>query len=362
MREPRRWPALVDVVLTLVPMAFVLGATTGAGRFQGHPLGAAGYLWLAAAALPLVAVRRVPLPVFAVTAALTGAYYVSGQPGGPAIVLPTIALFVLTRTRGPLVAGIAGSVVVVAALAGRLATGVTLVVWLVAVLGIGTAVRNRVAATRAAAQETAERQSRLAEQERLRIAREVHDVVAHSLAMINVQAGVAVHVADRRPDQAVAALRAIKEASATALADLRATVTVLRSGQGLGPAPSLDQLDELLDHARATGLVVRVHGSPGDLPAPVDAAAYRILQESLTNVIRHANQPSTVDIRFTRHDGSFTLVVRDDGRGATTPVDGNGMRGMRERAAALGGEVAARVVDGGIELRAELPLEKLEER
>ncbi|WP_116109749.1 sensor histidine kinase [Amycolatopsis ruanii] len=357
----------MDVVLTLVPLAFVLGATTVAGRSQGHPLDLPGYLWLTGAALPLVVVRRYPLPVFLVTAALTWAYYSTGHPGGPAVVVPTIALFVLTRVRGPLVAGVAGAVVMAAVLPVYLARGGELVldaraglfvVWLVAVVGIGTAVRNRVAAKRATEQEAAERQSRLAEQERLRIAREVHDVVAHSLAMINVQAGVAVHVADRRPDQAVAALQAIKEASAAALADLRATVTVLRSGQGLGPAPSLRQLDELLDHTRATGLTVRVHGSPGDLPAPVDGAAYRILQESLTNVVRHANQPRTVDIRFARHDGRFSLVVRDDGRGAETPAIGNGLRGMQERAATLGGRAEARVVDGGFEVRAELPLEE----
>ncbi|ROS40965.1 sensor histidine kinase [Amycolatopsis thermoflava] len=357
----------MDVVLTLVPLGFVLGTTTVAGRVQHHPLDLTGYLWLTAAALPLFAVRRAPLPVFVVTAALTWVYYSTDHPGGPAVVVPTIALFVLTRARGPLVAGIAGSAVILAGLVVYFARGGELVldaraglfvVWLVAVLGIGTAVRNRVAARLAAEQEAAERQSRLAEQERLRIAREVHDVVAHSLAMINVQAGVAVHVADRRPDQAVAALQAIKEASATALADLRATVAVLRSGQGLGPAPSLKQLGELLDHTRATGLTVRVHGSPGDLPAPVDGAAYRILQESLTNVVRHANQPRTVDIRFSRRDGQFRLVVRDDGRGAETPTVGNGLRGMQERAAALGGKAEARAVDGGFEVRAELPLEE----
>jgi len=357
----------VDVVLTLVPMAFVAGVTTAAGRYQGNPLDLAGYLWIAGAALPLFAARRVPLPVFVVTAALTWAYYATGQPGGPVLVLPTVALFVLTRRRGPLVAGVTGVALLLLALVLHLATGGTvvldaraglLVVWLAAVVGIATAVRNRADARRAVEQEAAERQSRLAEQERLRIAREVHDVVAHSLAMINVQAGVAVHVADRRPEQAVAALRSIKEASATALADLRATVAVLRSGQGLGPAPSLRQLDELLDHTRATGLTVCVHGSPGTLPAPVDAAAYRILQESLTNVVRHANQPRTVDIRFARQGGVLRLVVRDDGRGAETPAPGNGLRGMAERAGALGGRAEAAAVDGGFEVRAELPLEE----
>ncbi|HJQ46025.1 MAG TPA: sensor histidine kinase [Amycolatopsis sp.] len=347
---------------------FVLAATTGAARFQGHghELDALGYGWLVLAGLPLLFARRYPLPAFIVSAALTMSYYWAHLANGPAILLPTIALFVLTRRRGPLVAGIAGAAALLAALLIHLATGGTFVldarvglfvVWVAAVLGIGAAFRNRITAVREARQRAAEHQYRMSELERLRIAREVHDVVAHSLAMINVQAGVAAHVADRRPEQAVEALLAIKEASASALADLRATVTVLRSGQGLGPAPSLRQLDELLDHTRATGLTVRVHGSPGELPAPVDGAAYRILQESLTNVVRHANQPSTVDVHFGRRDGRLELVVRDDGRGAAPPRPGNGLRGMGERASALGGELTAEPVDGGFEVRAELPVE-----
>jgi signal transduction histidine kinase len=358
----------VDVLVTFLPMAFVLGVTTVAGHFQPekHPLDLLGYAWLVAAALPLLLSRRFPLPVFLVVAALALSYYWSDYPGGPAMVLPTIALFTLTRLRGPLVAGVTGTAVLLCAFAVHLATGGgfavdarvgLFVVWLAAVLGIGTAVRNRVAAVRAARDQASEHRHRMAELERLRIAREVHDVVAHSLAMINVQAGVAAHVADRRPEQAVEALLAIKEASASALADLRATVTVLRSGQGLGPAPSLRQLDELVDHTQATGLTVHVHGSPGELPAPVDGAAYRILQESLTNVVRHANQAATVTVHFGRRDGRLELVVRDDGRGATEPKAGNGLRGMGERAAALGGELTARAVDGGFEVRAELPVE-----
>ncbi|WP_236790757.1 sensor histidine kinase [Amycolatopsis sp. GM8] len=348
-------------------MAFVLGVTTAAGHFQGsaHPLDALGYGWLAAAALPLLLVRRFPLPVFVVVYCAVLAYYWSDYPNGPALVLPTIALFVLTRRRGPLVATIAAVGALLVAVGVHFATGgaflfnasaALIVVWLTAVIGIGTAARNRGAAIRAARERAAEHQYRMAEQERLRIAREVHDVVAHSLAMINVQAGVAAHVADRRPEQAVEALRAIKEASASALADLRATVAVLRSGQGLGPAPSLRQLDELLDHARATGLTVRLHGAPGELPAPVDGAAYRILQESLTNVVRHAHEPSEVDVSFGRSNGMLSVRIRDNGRDAGAPAPGNGLRGMSERAAALGGTVRAAPVDGGFEVRAELPV------
>jgi len=348
-------------------MVFVLGATTAAAHFQPekHQLDALGYLWLSVTTLPLLVARRFPLSVFLVVAGLTLAYYWSHYPSGPLVVAPTIALFALTRLRGPLVAAIAGTGVLLSALIAYLALGGAIVidaraalfvVWLVAVLGIGTAVRNRGTAIRAARERAAEREYRLAELERLRIAREVHDVVAHSLAMINVQAGVAAHVADRRPEQAVEALRAIKQASAAALADLRATVAVLRAGQGLGPAPSLSQLDELLEHTRATGLEVRTHGSPGELPAPVDGAAYRILQESLTNVVRHANGATTVDVHFGRTGEALELVVRDDGQGSTEPRAGHGLRGMGERAAALGGWFEAAAVDGGFEVRARLPL------
>jgi signal transduction histidine kinase len=357
------------VASTLFLTIFVVGVTTNAGRWQpdAHRLDAYGYLWLLAAALPLLVRRRFPLSVFIVVATLTGAYYwISDYPGGPAVVLPTIALFTLTQRRGPVTAGVAGGALLLIGFVIYLATGGRVlldaraglfVVWIVAVVGIGTAVRNQITAVRASRERAAEHQDRLAEQERLRIARDVHDVVAHSLAMINVQAGVAAHVADRRPEQAKEALLNIKEASASALKDLRATLAVLRSGEDRAPAPSLRQMSELFDHARATGLVVRVAGSPGELPAPIDGAAYRILQESLTNVVRHANRPRAVQVRFDRREGFFELVVTDDGMGAAEPKPGNGLRGMGERASALGGRVRARPIEGGFEVRAELPLQ-----
>jgi signal transduction histidine kinase len=355
-------------LVVFVPTVFVVGITSSASHWQpdAHPLDALGFLWLVAAGLPLLVRQRFPLTVFVVVTALTVSYYWSNYPGGPVIVLPTIALFTLTRRRGPLVGGIASGAVIVAGYAVYLATGGRVMfdarvalffLWAAAVVGIGTAVRNQVAAARASRDRAAEHRYRLAEQERLQIARDVHDVVAHSLAMINVQAGVAAHVADRRPEQAKEALQNIKEASAAALNDLRATLAVLRSGEDRGPAPSLRQMSELLDHARATGLSVRVQGSPGELPAPTDGAAYRILQESLTNVVRHATQPRFVDVEFARRDGLLELVVRDDGMGASEPKHGNGLRGMGERAAALGGRVLATPVDGGFEVRAELPIE-----
>ncbi len=353
---------------TAVVLVFVLGATSASSRWQpgATPLTPPAAAWLAATVLTLLFVHRFPLTLFLVTAASAVGYYSSGLPGGPVILVPTIALFVLTRQRGPLTAGSAGAGVLAVAYLGHVVltgsfaiqTGASfLLVWLVAVIGVGTAVRYQLDALAARREQADEHRHRLAEQERLRIAREVHDVVAHSLAMINVQAGVAAHVADRRPEQAKEALLNIKAASASALKDLRATLAVLRSGEDKAPAPSLAQAAELLAHARDAGLTVEVHGEAGDLPAPVDAAAYRILQESLTNVVRHADQPSRVDVRFERPPGSFTLRVRDDGRGATRPTPGHGLRGMSERAAALGGRCTAGPVDGGFEVCVELPIE-----
>jgi signal transduction histidine kinase len=188
----------------------------------------------------------------------------------------------------------------------------------------------------------------------------VHDVVAHSLAMINVQAGVAAHVADRRPEQAKAALLAIKEASRTALADLRATLNVLRSGEGRAPTPGLHQLPDLIATASAAGLTVTADGDTDALPAPVDVAAYRIVQESLTNVVRHAEGADTVRIGFVRTASELAITITDNGRGGTPKpggADGNGLRGMAERAQALGGSATAGPADGGgFVVRARVPL------
>lgn len=364
-----KWsPWVGRVVRTVVVLGFVLGATSASSRWQpgSAPLTPPGVAWLAATVLTLLVVHRFPLTVFLATTASAFGYYASGLPGGPVIVVPTVALFLLTRQRGPLIAGITGSAALAVLYLGHVVTSGSfalelgagfLVVWLVAVIGVGTAVRYQLDALAARREQADEHRHRLAEQERLRIAREVHDVVAHSLAMINVQAGVAAHVADRRPEQAKEALLNIKAASASALKDLRATLAVLRSGEDKAPAPSLAQAAELLAHARDAGLTVDVHGEPGDLPAPVDAAAYRILQESLTNVVRHADQPDHVDVRFERRNGTFTMRVRDDGRGTSQPTPGHGLRGMGERATALGGRCTAGPVDGGFEVCVELPIE-----
>lgn len=352
-------------MIAVVVCLFVVVVTRFASQWQGppgfvdfptirrssKPLDFLGYSWLIVTTAPLVLRHRFPLITFVVTAVLTIAYfYWSAYPFGPLPVVPTIALITLAHSRGPLIASIAGASVVVIAqimewrLDGRL---LLLSLWLAASIAIGTAIRAR-------RERAAEHSQRIAEKERLHLAREVHDVVAHSLAMINVQAGVGAHIADKRPDQAKEALLAIKEASRAALTDLRATLGVVRSGDR-SPVPSLDRISELVDSTTAAGFEVVVNGSPGDVPTPVSFTAFRILQESLTNAVRHARGANKVTIVFTRHEGTFEMTVADNG--STQPAQpGNGIRGMRERAEALGGTLIAGPTSEGFTVKVALPL------
>jgi signal transduction histidine kinase len=198
--------------------------------------------------------------------------------------------------------------------------------------------------------------------ERLRIARDVHDVIAHSIASINVRAGSALHVMDRRPEQARDALLAIKEASGEALTELRSTIGPLRADDDVprSPTPTLARLAPLLETAARAGLPVEVGiwGEPRPLPSAVDVAGYRIVQESLTNVVRHAHAHAaavTVDYR----SAFVELEVTDDGRGSNgaDAEPGHGIAGMRERVEAVGGRMeAGPSVAGGFRVWARLPV------
>jgi signal transduction histidine kinase len=191
-------------------------------------------------------------------------------------------------------------------------------------------------------------------EERLRIAREIHDVVAHAMTAINVQAGVAAHLLERDPGQAYDALRNIKHTSGAALTDLRSTLEVLRDPAAeapLGPPAGLGDIAELTGGLRSAGVTVTLDiDSAAEVPAPVQSVAYRVVQEALTNVARHA-QASAAKVRVRRVPGAITIDVTDDGTvpaGAVTGETlGNGVRGMRERAAALGGTLDAGPDRGG---------------
>jgi signal transduction histidine kinase len=360
--------------LLVVGMAVfgVVGSIGAAGNQPDRrPLDAVAYALILLASAALLARRRHPVAVLAVTVAATVAYLALGYPYGPIFVTMWIAVYTLAaapHSRLPAVfAAVAAALVVIVAtdiaLTGRAAVlgelpGIVAVwaVQLLAPVWLGWAVRVR-------REHAAEEVRRRVDEERLRLAREFHDVVAHSIAVVNFQAGVAVHVLDRRPQQARVALLAIKQASSEALQELRATLGVLRQlgeqGGSRSPLPGLAQLDALVAGA-GRPVEVTVEGERVELPLAVDLACYRIVQEALTNVARHAG-PARVTVRLAFGVGEVVVEVTDDGRGAeagTRPDgSGHGIAGMRERAVALGGElVAGPRPEGGFCVRARLPL------
>jgi signal transduction histidine kinase len=238
--------------------------------------------------------------------------------------------------------------------------------------------RAVLAATRAQlARETQTREERArrhAAEERLRIARELHDILGHAMATISVQAGVGLHVIEQRPGQAREALAAIKKICDDGLTDNKTILGILRTDtptpeeEPRTPSGGLDRLPDLLHTAEAAGLQVEltVAGEPRPLPAPVDLAAYRIIGEALTNVLRHA-PAHTVRLALTHEPVRLLIRIRNDGPTTSEPTTseptsadigcGHGIDGMRERARALSGRLtAAPHPDGGFEVRAELPI------
>jgi signal transduction histidine kinase len=202
-------------------------------------------------------------------------------------------------------------------------------------------------------------------EERLRIARELHDALGHQLSLINVQSGVALHLNEELPEPTRASLTAIKEASKEALGELRSVLEILR--QGGEPAPrtpalTLDRLDDLASQAKTAGLEVRTEteGEARPLPFGVESAAFRIIQEALTNVTRHA-RGATATVHVTYGTDDLIVEVDDDGRAPAAPNatgGGKGILGMRERATALGGELEAGPrPEGGFHVKATLPLD-----
>jgi signal transduction histidine kinase len=204
-------------------------------------------------------------------------------------------------------------------------------------------------------------------EERLRIARELHDIVAHSLSMIAVQSGVGAHVIDSKPEEARAALANVEQASRDALNEMRALLGMLRNENGdagRAPLPGLDQLPGLIEQVGRAGPAIdlQVRGHERPLPPGLDLTAYRVVQESLTNVVRHA-QADRARVSLNYGPASLVIEVVDDGRTTATSTNGGlGIEGMHERLAAFGGTLeAGRLNDGGFRVRAELPLPEVTE-
>jgi signal transduction histidine kinase len=371
---------IVDVALAAVVAAalvVVMAGVDGDADARSFDVLAGVLVFVAGGVLALH--RRAPMVVLAVTTTAVALYGLRDYPGGAVYLTVIGAFFAVSVARGParawVPAAVSTAVLLVTAFEGSARLEIALwVSWGAGALLLGGSVLSR-RAERAAMEERArhlaetreeEARRRVAE-ERVRIARDLHDSVAHSMASISVQAGVGAHVLDERPEDARAALLAIKHASRNALAELRATLSMLRSSEAAPREPTerLDRLPSLVESSRAAGLAVDVviEGDARPLPPAVDTAAFRIVQESLTNVIRHAG-PARATVAVRHSDGAVEIEVTDDGRGA---VDGNGdvdggsgghgLAGMRERVALLGGDLYAGARrSGGYRVRARLPL------
>jgi signal transduction histidine kinase len=393
--EPRRGAPLargralaVDVLLLVGVAAVQVLASwaserIGIGRSPDwRPLDPLAYALLVAGPLALLVRRRWPARVLAVTLACGLAYAARTYPEGPSqlAIYPALWTVALTLPRRAAWVAAAGTAVAVAG-AELFLYGDTMfdgeplyaAVTVFAAMWWGEAVRARRAYV-AELRDRAERAERTREEEarrrvdeeRMRIARELHDVVSHTIGVISVQAGVASHLLERRPDKAAESLAAIRQASDEALGELHAMLGVLRDGDGggeapLSPAPGLGELDVLVAQAAGAGVDVRVsrQGRPRRLPPAVDLACYRVVQESLTNVVRHA-RASRAEITVTHADGRVAVEVTDDGRtggNGEAPGSGQGILGMRERARALGGSLEAGPrPEGGFRVLASFPV------
>jgi two-component sensor histidine kinase len=350
------------------------------GNRSGDPsMWPAGWPLIALSSLALAFRWRFPMTVLIVTSTSAVYYYNSGYPDGPiaiGFVVATYTVASLDRWKGLAGAAAVLSAFVLPNLLQGLRTEIDLGDSLKSVLSIGSSSssscpsarprgaggptpRGRAAGRRRPSRPARRRPCAGPTEERLRIARELHDVLAHQISLINVQAGAALHRRDT--ENAFAALENIKQASKETLRELRSLLGVMRQvdeGAPVAPAPTLDRLDELITHTISAGLPVQLHrDATGPYPAQIELTAYRIIQEALTNVVRHAAATKAI-IALTQKENTLIVSVEDDGHGTEVLTWGNGLHGMRERTIAVGGEVTAESVTGGFRVRAELPIEE----
>ena len=359
-----------DVYLALLVGVGQVVVSQGAAwgqRSWREPLDPVAYVLLLVGPVGVLIRRKFPITATVATFLATYVYVVLGYPYGPVFLSPILMLFSLVLNGRRLLAWILAGV--------SFAVFETYAVfdngdhspWLYHALAISAFIllfmfvaemvrilRERRVQQQRAADEESRRQS---SEERLTMAQELHDVLAHNISLIHVQASTALHLMDDHPEQARTALATIKTASKEVLGEMRSVLDVLREGAPRSPTAGLDRLDELVSRSGLDVTLKRVGSRP--LPAQVERAAYRIVQEALTNAVRHA-PGSQVTVRLEYGTSELGILVTDSG--ATTPAvlsgdgSGNGIPGMRERAAALGGTLVAGPSGGGFQVAARLPL------
>jgi signal transduction histidine kinase len=367
----------LDAALALAIAVFLLVGTYFAAHEQParreFDAGAVALLVLAAA--PLAFRRRWPVAVLWLVFGVCLTYFVLDYPAGPiwiTLIASSFSAVLEGHLRAAAIVAVLGFVVfpwLDYVLRDRPAPSIAsllgLAAWLLVILGAGWLVRIRRERIAESVRTRREEALRRTSEERLRIARELHDALGHHLSLINVQSGVALHLQQELPEQTRTSLSAIKEASKEALSELRSVLEILRESADpapRAPALTLDRLDDLASQAKTAGLEVRTRteGEARPLPFGVEQAAFRIIQEALTNVTRHAGG-ATATVHVTYGPDDLVVEIDDDGRGTTAPNatgGGTGILGMRERAAALGGELQAGPrPGGGFRVRATLPMD-----
>jgi signal transduction histidine kinase len=358
--------------VAVVVAAVQVGATYAAATHQGRSISILGYTLLAVAGLVLAGRRRFPLTVLTLIYAASVSYWTTTDLRGLIFVADIVAFVtvILARKRGAAVAALVAYYVGylwLPVLAGThqeppQAVAIGAAAGLVALLGVAEWLRLRRQHSDAVNRGRQEEARRRVSEERMRIARELHDVVAHNISVINVQANTALHLMDRQPERARSALTTINEVSKQALVELRSVLGVLRQVDDDAPrtpSPSLERLGELAAATGAAGFSIEVEqaGTVGSLPASIDLAAYRIVQEALTNAVRHSGGSHAL-VHVEHGEAALVVQVDDDGRNAKrASVPGNGIVGMTERAHALGGTLeAGPMIEGGFRVRAWIPL------
>jgi signal transduction histidine kinase len=356
-----------------VGLTAALLITALSGQHGPTILGPLGYLLVVAGGLSLAACRWSPVTVLAVSGVCALGHQVVGL-DVPAVAY-LFAVYAVVRAGHRIVA-VAGSVVMLAALPFALlaaphgwtteeaftqARDVLPLAWLIAAGAAGEALRQAERRADEAERTREETARRRADEERLHIARELHDSLTHQISVITVQAEVAVHLAHKRGEQVPEALLAIREAGREAARELRATLEALRDDDP-NTRRGLDHVPDLVQRARMTGLdaTLTIRGQRHEVPAAVDRTAYRIVQESLTNIARHA-AAATASVRIDYRPHALLIRVDDDGHATSdaVPVPGVGLLGMRERVTALGGHLrAAPRSGGGFTVEADLPVDR----